>query len=246
MLNLCLCNKQTVARYIWADRDGTDDEIRSVWLTITNVGELSEGLAVGICKCQGLGEESVSQFYRHIIFIMELEPHWFALSVYRNKVFEARDYFKSAGYITYLPIVQTLDAQHRTVECPAVSRLLFVKTTIESIISEERLSLSASDHCPRFYIYRCADRQTPQIIPEPQMQMFILVSSAGESDLVYYSLNGAQNYKQGDHVRVIDGIFKDAEGYVRRVKDDRRVVVEIEGICAVALPFIHYRFLQKI
>lgn len=43
-----------------------------------------------------------------------------------------------------------------------------------------------------------------------------------------------------------DGPFKGAEGHIKRIKKDRRVVVAIGGVVAVAITYIHPKFLEKI
>lgn len=171
--------------------------------------------------------------------------HWFALSVKNNKVFDARDELSPDCDDVYAPVSVRVDASGRKVPCPAVSRLLFVRTTLGHILELEQLAAADQRRC-RFFVYRDAMREAPQIIPEGQMRMFMLVSSAGDADLVYLAPETMPAYRKGQRVRVIEGVFKGAEGYVRRVRRDRRVVVEIEGLCAVALPFLHHSFLQPV
>ena len=45
---------------------------------------------------------------------------------------------------------------------------------------------------------------------------------------------------------VTDGPFKGAEGHIRRIKKDRRLVVTIAGVVAVATTYIHPSMLKKI
>ena len=45
---------------------------------------------------------------------------------------------------------------------------------------------------------------------------------------------------------VIDGKFKGAEGYICRIKKNSRLVVAIQGVCAVATSYIPQSFIQKI
>ena len=52
--------------------------------------------------------------------------------------------------------------------------------------------------------------------------------------------------RRGDRVRVTEGVFKGAEGYIRRVKGNRRLIVSIEGVVAVATTYIPGCFLEKI
>lgn len=170
---------------------------------------------------------------------------WYALSVRNNKVLEARDQLAAACAETYVPMAVREDARGRIVPCPAVSRLLFVRTTSDALVELEKISVVVPGRYP-FFVYRGLDRR-PQRIPESQMRMFMLVSSAGpDAGLVYIDPLPAPTLKSGQRVRVTEGVFRGTEGYVRRVRRDRRVVVQIEGLCAVALPFIHASFLQPL
>ena len=45
--------------------------------------------------------------------------------------------------------------------------------------------------------------------------------------------------QKGDRVRITGGVFEGVEGIFVRVKGDRRVVVSIQGVMAVATTFIH-------
>ncbi|MBR1726592.1 MAG: KOW motif-containing protein, partial [Muribaculaceae bacterium] len=54
------------------------------------------------------------------------------------------------------------------------------------------------------------------------------------------------DFSQGDRVRILGGPFEGAEGVFVRVKGDRRVVVHIEGVVAVATTFIHPSLIEKI
>ena len=45
---------------------------------------------------------------------------------------------------------------------------------------------------------------------------------------------------------VTDGPFKGAEGCIHRIKGNRRLIVAIQGVCAVATAYIPQCFLRKI
>ena len=53
-------------------------------------------------------------------------------------------------------------------------------------------------------------------------------------------------FYQGDHVKVIDGTFKGAEGYICRIKKNHRLIITVHGVCAVATSYIPQAFLKKI
>ena len=83
----------------------------------------------------------------------------------------------------------------------------------------------------------------PSIIQDREMKIFRLVTSGSEG--IEY-LDTEYNFKQGQRVRVIAGEFEGAEGTIVRIKKDRRLVVTITGICAVATPHLSPEILQKI
>lgn len=85
----------------------------------------------------------------------------------------------------------------------------------------------------------------PIIIPDKQMQDFIAVSGTYDDQLVYLDPVSVI-LKKGDKVRITGGIFSGVEGVFVRVKGDRRVVVSIQGIMAVATAFIHPSLIEKI
>ena len=142
---------------------------------------------------------------------------WFALNVYYNRVFQIRDYLSAQVDETYVPTVcvatEDADGRRRVSERPAVPRLMFARTE-----AANALALEATSPVP-FRFYRSTDR-TLSVIPDAEMQMFILVSSAGATGLEYFdSVSPALTEGQ-------------------RVRGNRRVVVALQGLCAVATPYI--------
>lgn len=97
----------------------------------------------------------------------------------------------------------------------------------------------------KLYLY--ADRQTkePTVVPDKELEIFRIVTSAGDTGLQFLDDDPAK-YQVGDKVRVTDGPFKGAEGYIKRIKKDRRLVVTVSGIVAVATSYIPPELLEKI
>ena len=52
--------------------------------------------------------------------------------------------------------------------------------------------------------------------------------------------------REGDRVRIVGGVFSGVEGIFIRIKGDRRVVVSIEGIMAVATAFVHPSLIEPV
>ena len=65
-------------------------------------------------------------------------------------------------------------------------------------------------------------------------------------DIVTLLGDDRPEYHMGDRVVVTQGPFKGAEGHIKRIKKDRRLVVTIPGVVAVATAYIPPDFLKKI
>ena len=53
-------------------------------------------------------------------------------------------------------------------------------------------------------------------------------------------VNGSQT---GDYVRIIDGPFKGIEGRVTKITGQKRVIVELPGLCSVATAYVPKGFI---
>ena len=77
------------------------------------------------------------------------------------------------------------------------------------------------------------------------MENFIkLTSIDDEHILLIDEINGT--YKQGDFVRIIEGPFKGIEGRVTKITGQKRVIVELTGLCSVATAYIPKAFLLQL
>ena len=125
----------------------------------------------------------------------------------------------------------------------------FVPEIIGSLVflqaTDEYLSRFEQDNFSRLWLYRDPLTRKPAPIPDREMEVFIFVCSAGKQGLTYLG-DDKPEYHQGDRVRVTDGPFKGAEGHIKRIKKDRRLVVSISGVAAVATTYIHPQFLETI
>ena len=120
-----------------------------------------------------------------------------------------------------------------------VSSLLFVQASNDYLMQFEE------GYRGRLWVYRDLLTGKPSAIPEREMEVFIFVCTAGQQGLSYLGEDKPE-YHKGDRVRVTDGVFKGAEGYVKRIKKDRRLVVSIRGVVAVATSYIPPQFLEII
>ena len=125
------------------------------------------------------------------------------------------------------------------VKVPAVSSLVFFRSTATKA---EEIQKCFDGHV---ILYRYRSSGNPAVISDEEMNIFKLITSDGNPDLEYMDA-GAILFKKGQHVRVTGGLFEGAEGYIQRIRGNKRLVVAIEGIVAVATSYIPSCFLQKI
>lgn len=159
---------------------------------------------------------------------MEVEQEilrWYAAKVHYNRMQLIRDQLVWDRVEYYVPEV--------------VPSLVFVRC------GESYLKVFEQKYFDKLWVYRELGTSSPAAIPDTEMEVFIFVCSAGKQGLTYLG-DDKPEYHQGEKVRVIEGPFKGAEGYVKRIKKDRRLVVSVRGVAAVATTFIHPQFLEKI
>ena len=85
------------------------------------------------------------------------------------------------------------------------------------------------------------------IVRDEEMASFIRVSGNQEEKIQYLDPSKL-NFKKGDRVRVIGGPFVGVEGVFVQIggKHEKRVVVELEGLIAVATAAIPASLVEKI
>ena len=179
-----------------------------------------------------------------------LSPHdkspeakqWFAIRVTYNRELKVKADLDARNIDNFLPMhyVYKISGEKRVKNLvPAIHNLIFV--LIEPSAMTE---YKATTSLPIRYIMN-RETNRPMMIPRKQMDNFIAVAGSYDEQLIYLD-NAPLDLKKGDKVKILGGIFEGAVGTLMRIKGDRRVVVEIPGIIAVATMHIHPSLLEKI
>ena len=151
------------------------------------------------------------------------DVRWYAAKVYYNRMTPLRERLVSDGVGYFIPSM--------------ITSLLFVKASAKYMTQFE------DDYRGKMWVYRDVLSGQYSAIPDREMEVFVFVCTAGQQGLSYLGEDRPE-YHQGDRVRVTDGMFKGAEGYIKRIKKDRRLVVSIRGVAAVATSYIPPQFLE--
>lgn len=128
---------------------------------------------------------------------------------------------------------------------PAIHNLIFVRSTQENLTL---LKMTREGLAPLRYMMKPAkdgNGQEIMRVPDRQMENFIRVASAG-NDKVRFLEYGDFLTQPGRRVRVTDGYFAGVEGVIKRIKNNKHVVVQIDGVAAVAIAYVPRQSLQAI
>lgn len=168
---------------------------------------------------------------------------WYAIKVFWNKVFDIEKLLSQDGLESYIPCrkVESGGGKNEGRKTLIPSLMFFRSTEQYACDLQSRLM-------DKIMLYTYLDRNNvrhPSPVPDHEMKMFILVTSAGDEGLECFP-EEYMKYKVGEKVRVTGGILKGAEGYVKRIKHNRRLTVTLTGVCMVATSYIEPYFLEKI
>lgn len=172
---------------------------------------------------------------------------WYVLRCPTGKEIELQQRIQTRfGVECFIPIekVRQRDRHGRFVwvqRC-ALSRYLFVNTDKDTFYSIYNGSYVL--HPMR---HKVDELWTPIIVPNRDMESFIRVSGNKEERVLY--LDPAKlNFKKGDRVRVIGGSLTGVEGTFMQIggKHEKRVVIQIEKLIAVATAAIPAALVEKI
>ncbi|MCM1413230.1 MAG: UpxY family transcription antiterminator [Bacteroides sp.] len=166
------------------------------------------------------------------------------MKVFYNRTAEAADRLDTMGVESYIPtrrVVKIVAGKKTTVDEPVINSLMFFRTTADMA---EAVS---HQFCDKAMVYRheLNGRKVAAPISDREMTIFRLVVSSGVDGLEFFG-DEDPRFRTGEKVRVIGGPLAGAEGSIVRIKGDRRMVVSIEGVCAVATAYIPQIFLEHI
>lgn len=172
--------------------------------------------------------------------------HWYAVKVFYNRVFLLESALQQEGFGCYVPCrkIETEDEHGQVIvrREQLIPSLLFFRSNPRQAREIQRR------YADRIFLYTEKDAERlsrPAPIPDHEMQIFILVTSAGDRGLkdVTKEISG---YKVGQKVRITGGMFKGVEGYIQRIKHNRRLLVAIKGVCVVATSYIEPAYIERI
>jgi transcription antitermination factor NusG len=171
---------------------------------------------------------------------------WYVLFATKGRVATMKQYFEKANIECFYPLyniekrIRNCERTKPTLQ-PLFRNLLFVKSSQECLaphLRELRQWFSTTNDL--YYRYSDGDERKIIVVPETQMQNFIVVTSCNKKRVIYLS-NEEVNFEKGTKVRVIEGDFAGVEGIFMKIKGCSRVVVSLTNLLSVATAFIPTR-----
>ena len=165
---------------------------------------------------------------------------WFAMRVTYRRELKVQEKLKERGIETFVPMRYTVKVSgkaHKKVLVPIVSSLIFVHAQ-QSVIQEAKRTMP-------YLQYMTNKAHDKIVVPDAQMGHFIAACGTYNESLMFFDPSEI-NLAKGTRVRVIGGEFEGYEGVFVKVKGarDRRVVIAIQGVIAVAMATIHPDLIQ--
>lgn len=171
------------------------------------------------------------------------EKSWFAMRAIFHREMAAKRLLEAESVEHFIPMrrqVRTVCGRQVSRLVPAIRNLIFVHAEPETV---KRIKARAD------YLQYIPDAATGRmiVVPDDQMRRFIAVAGTCDDHLLWLRPEEV-NWARGMRVRVVGGPFCGQEGVFVKVKGarDRRVVVAVEGVVAIAMATIHPDLLEPI
>ena len=175
------------------------------------------------------------------ILMENQDTYWFAVKTRQNV--QAEKFFTEHCSEVFFPKEQIRTPAGAIRMRAVIPRVMFIRTTHENALALEQAGKEMSGAAIPFWIYRYSKGGEIQRIRDEQIKLIRLLTA---SDSTKCEVFRKSDFKRGELVRVTGGIYKGYTGTVQRVRKNKHVVVEIEGVCMVMLPFIHPDLLEAV
>jgi transcription antitermination factor NusG len=174
---------------------------------------------------------------------------WYVLFASNGKAAKIKHYLDIASIEHFFPTYYKDKKIRGSERCkrvtlPLLGNIIFAKSSkciLDPVLKKAKLQLSITSDL----YYRDFGDKRAIIIPENQMQNFIVVAGNDKEPVIYLA-NDEVNLKKGVKVRITGGVFTGIEGVFIRIKGDKRLVVSIPQLFSVATAFIPSCYVQTI
>ncbi len=172
---------------------------------------------------------------------------WYVLRVTYQRELFVKESLDRMNIENFIPVrtVRRRNAQGRfcRVREVAVHNYVFVRAT-RPVIDDLKMH-----RLPMLRYVMCREDGRAQVltVPEQQMNHFIAVAGSADEQVLFLAPEEV-DLSEGDPVLITGGVFEGVEGVFMRLKNarQRRVVVKIDGVSAVATATVPSAFVERI
>ena len=170
---------------------------------------------------------------------------WFAIRVTYNRELKVKADLDARGIKNFVPMQYRREERNGQMVkrlVPSVHNLIFIHIE-PSKMKEYKMT---TDLPIRYIMNRETNgSRKPITVPDREMENFIKVAGTYDEKLIYLNPDPG-DFAEGERVRIIGGMFAGTEGIFVRLKGDRRVLVNVPGVVAVATTYVHMSMIEKI
>ena len=176
--------------------------------------------------------------------------HWYALRTTYGREKKAYDYLVSNNVKAFYPTIKTVknvEGQRTAVEESRLPNIFFAYGKEDEIKSfvYDNVNLPYL----RFYYRHIHEgariSKEPLIVPDYQIEGLKIICASQAEDIIL-ELSEIKQFKVGQKVRIIDGIFKGVVGKVARYRGQQRVAIVIDGLLTIASAYVPSAFIEMI
>ena len=176
---------------------------------------------------------------------------WFPMRVTYHREMKVKVELDRLGIENFVPmrykVVESQnggDTELRRVLVPAISNLIFVRSTQERM-SELKRRNEVLEPLRYMMDHTATGEHTIMTVADREMENFMRVASRTDDSVIFLD-NDTVVGKEGKCVEIMGGAFEGVKGVIRRVKRCKRVVVKIEGVASVAIAWVPAGMLKEI
>jgi transcription antitermination factor NusG len=164
------------------------------------------------------------------------EQQWFSIGCTSlQKELRVRDDARRYGLQAFVPlkyVVKTVRGQKQRALVPALSKLLFVKGTLEEV----KDYIQHAHYVVFIRKSTFSNKEKYLTVPTKAMEDFIAVTENYEEHVTYFRPEEI-SLQEGDQIRIKGGLYDGREGIIMRIKGKRNkhLVVQIPGMLLAAV-----------
>ena len=173
---------------------------------------------------------------------------WYPMRVTYHRELRIKQQLDALGIDSFVPmhydLADSADGPRKTL-VPAIHNLIFVHDSREDItlLKTTRREFQPLRYITKHFAESVADNILT--VPETQMRNFMRVASVQDDSVIFLDNSDYLN-KVGRHVLITEGYFAGVEGVIKRIKNNKYVVVQIDGVAAVAITYVPQQSLMAI